>query len=205
MFQGTSKIKVIYSILVFAVFISLLVRIHWLANLQMVKFHISIVAAHFGVDTGPMYLAEYFRNDEMSNDRYKKSGNFGLSWKNKTKASCKSFKRRSKPNQHDAVSDNKFFGSKIRTFDHKKLKFRGLLVKESLYRDMGDKSSQPERVFSCKKWAVVTTIFEPPSEAVRRFLYKTDWCVIVVGDKEMPTEVNCFNSALKVIVITRNY
>ena len=38
---------------------------------------------------------------------------------------------------------------------------------------------------NCKKWGVVTTIF-PPSESVRRFLYKDDWCIVVVADLNKP-------------------
>ena len=37
----------------------------------------------------------------------------------------------------------------------------------------------------CKKWGVVTTIFAP-SESVRRFLYKDDWCIVVVADLNKP-------------------
>ena len=39
----------------------------------------------------------------------------------------------------------------------------------------------------CRYWAVTTTIFGP-TEAVRRFLYKTNWCVVIVGDQGKPTE-----------------
>ena len=45
----------------------------------------------------------------------------------------------------------------------------------------------------CDKWGVMTTI-SPASEAVRKFLYKPDWCVVVVGDLEKPqvsTHVKC--------------
>ena len=47
---------------------------------------------------------------------------------------------------------------------------------------------------SCKKWGVVTTIFgTAPSEAVRRFLYRrSNWCVVVVGDKGKPDSVRTF-------------
>ena len=37
------------------------------------------------------------------------------------------------------------------------------------------------------KWGVVTTIFEPPSEAVRRLMYRKGWCVVVAGDKGKPS------------------
>ena len=47
---------------------------------------------------------------------------------------------------------------------------------------------------SCKKWGVVTTIFgTAPSEAVRRFLYRrSNWCVVVVGDKGKPDSARTF-------------
>ena len=38
----------------------------------------------------------------------------------------------------------------------------------------------------CDKWGVMTTISSPPTEAVRRFLYMKDWCVVVVGDLNKP-------------------
>ena len=45
--------------------------------------------------------------------------------------------------------------------------------------------------YNCDKWAVVTTVFEPPTEAVRRLMYRNDWCVVVAGDKGKPSlEVN---------------
>ena len=40
-----------------------------------------------------------------------------------------------------------------------------------------------------KKWAVLTTV-QSPTEAVRRFIYKEHWCLIVVGDWEMPMSYN---------------
>ena len=47
-------------------------------------------------------------------------------------------------------------------------------------------SFQPiERRFNCSLWAVLTTVF-PPSEAVRRLLHKSDWCLVVVGDLNKP-------------------
>ena len=54
--------------------------------------------------------------------------------------------------------------------------------------DTFDKSLDYRR-FDCKKWGVVTTIFEPPSEAVRRFLYRKEWCLVIVGDKGKPKHV----------------
>jgi hypothetical protein len=49
--------------------------------------------------------------------------------------------------------------------------------------------SKDYRRFECKKWGVVTTIFEPPTEAIRRFLYRKEWCLVIVGDKGNPKQV----------------
>ena len=43
----------------------------------------------------------------------------------------------------------------------------------------GDVTSRP----LCRKWGVLTTIFSPPSEAVRRFAYLDQWCLVIVGDR----------------------
>ena len=43
----------------------------------------------------------------------------------------------------------------------------------------GDVTSRP----LCRKWGVLTTIFSPPSEAVRRFAYMDQWCLVIVGDR----------------------
>ncbi len=50
----------------------------------------------------------------------------------------------------------------------------------------------------CDKWVVIATISNV-SEAVRRFFYKPDWCVVVVGDLGRP-KVNliCSGDNLKV-------
>lgn len=39
---------------------------------------------------------------------------------------------------------------------------------------------------ACDNWGVMTTINSPPTEAVRRFLYKPDWCIVVVSDLNKP-------------------
>ena len=41
----------------------------------------------------------------------------------------------------------------------------------------------------CRKWGVLTTIFSPPSEAVRRFSYLQNWCLVIVGDKKLDEKV----------------
>ena len=71
------------------------------------------------------------------------------------------------------TSGKEFSGKKIRTY-------KGPIMFSSnyFYRKQARKSR-------CAKWGVVTTIFEP-SESVRRFMYRKDWCIIVVGDLMKP-------------------
>ena len=76
----------------------------------------------------------------------------------------------------NVTSGQEFSGEKIRSFNGAK-KF------ENVEKWIG-KKPQPSK-WNCEKWGVVTTIF-PPSESVRRFLYRKDWCVVVVGDKDKP-------------------
>lgn len=59
-------------------------------------------------------------------------------------------------------------------------KYRGMRLSEEEEAAVSDGSRT-----SCKLWAVLTTVFSP-SEAVRRFLYKKEWCVVIVGDRELP-------------------
>lgn len=53
----------------------------------------------------------------------------------------------------------------------------------------------PENMRNCKKWAVVTTIFEA-SDAVRKIASNPHWCLVVVPDLKTPSEaeynVDCF-------------
>ena len=90
-----------------------------------------------------------------------------------------------------ATSGSVFSGKKIRKFPESKFRYRGktIQVRKLSEETVSSKLKNGEFNFNCTKWAVVTTIFEPPSEAVRRFLYRKEWCVVVVGDKEKPTKV----------------
>ena len=45
----------------------------------------------------------------------------------------------------------------------------------------------PETNPTCDKWVVITSIFEP-TETVRQLAMDSEWCVVVVGDKNGPTE-----------------
>ena len=78
-----------------------------------------------------------------------------------------------------ATSGKEFSGLPFRTFPTNSRKF----FKNATYKSNEFSKSK----WNCTKWGVVTTIFAPPKqEAVRRFLYRKDWCVVVTGDKNKP-------------------
>ncbi|XP_052223025.1 uncharacterized protein LOC127838925 [Dreissena polymorpha] len=80
--------------------------------------------------------------------------------------------------ESSASSGKTFSGKPIRRFNPNDIKFRNKRYPD-LQADHG-------KTFNCKRWAVLTTIFTPPSEAVRRFMYMKNWCVVIVGDKNKP-------------------
>ena len=132
----------------------------------------------------PIYLKEQFY--QYKND-YEQFGHFGLVWKpSMHNPMCKTnSERRIQPLKvQNAASGRVFSGEKIRWFDRTKAKFNRKSI--PVYSQMPYKYKGR---FNCSKWGVVTTIFEPPSEAIRRFLYRKNWCVVVVGDRGMPTKV----------------
>lgn len=45
---------------------------------------------------------------------------------------------------------------------------------------------RPDESETCERWAVVTSIFEP-TDTVRQLATASDWCVVVVGDKNGET------------------
>ena len=86
------------------------------------------------------------------------------------------------------LSGKLFMGDRIREFPRKDMKFAG----KTAPKLNGDDIDLLEKhrlnyKYNCDKWAVVTTVFEPPTEAVRRFMYRKDWCVVVAGDKGKPS------------------
>lgn len=81
------------------------------------------------------------------------------------------------------ASVNPFNASEVRKFSPERLKFRSKFLPISSGNVKGNKE------VDCKKWAVLTTIFTP-TEAVRRFLYLSTWCVVIVGDFEKPKDYN---------------
>ena len=93
---------------------------------------------------------------------------------------------------NSVTSGNIFSGRKLRKFPDGNRRFKGKIAPiEGIHSEytIPQHVKKNRNKLDCNKWAVVTTIFEPPSEAVRRFLYRKEWCVVVVGDKEKPGEV----------------
>ena len=79
-----------------------------------------------------------------------------------------------------ATSGQEFSGLPFRTFPPNLRKFYNSAI-------ITIKTIPEHTGWNCTKWGVVTSIFAPPKqEAVRRFLYRKDWCVVVVGDKNKP-------------------
>jgi hypothetical protein len=70
-----------------------------------------------------------------------------------------------------------FSGDPMRTFSGR-LKLQGAVTSPKKKSFGG---------ITCKKWAVVTTIFQP-SAAVRNAGALEDWCLVVVGDKKTPPD-----------------
>jgi hypothetical protein len=83
--------------------------------------------------------------------------------------------------QHPAATGKEFSGEKIRTFLESDLKVQLKFTNDFL----DEKESKRYAKNMCDKWGVLTTI-SAPTEAVRRFLYKPDWCIVVVGDLQKP-------------------
>lgn len=85
-----------------------------------------------------------------------------------------------------ATSGQEFSGMPFRTFPPDMHRFQDQEYVSTAAAVKGQKSKVVTSFATkCRKWGVVTTIFAP-QEAVRRFLYRQDWCIIVVGDKDRP-------------------
>lgn len=78
-----------------------------------------------------------------------------------------------------ANTGKKFLGERIREFPPMKRAFTANRLPLTKIDRRGERA--------CAKWAVLTTVFSP-SEAVRQFAYRPDWCVVVVGDHDLPAE-----------------
>ena len=100
--------------------------------------------------------------------------------------------------QNLVTSGRIFKGDKIRKFPENATLFRG--KSSSVYSDDAIKfiEENQKTKHDCQKWGVVTTIFHPLAESVRRFMYRKNWCVVVVGDKGRPSaEVRAISLILK--------
>ena len=90
----------------------------------------------------------------------------------------------------------KYSGTIIRKFQTKNIQFRGNFIQNN------NLTSMIESDLLCTHWAVVTTVFTP-SEAVRRFLYRSkdfNWCVVVVGDKDKPLQYTIPSSVKRKVI-----
>ena len=89
--------------------------------------------------------------------------------------------------QNLVTSGKLFKGEKIRKFPENEILFRGQSSSAFSKSDIEILEKNQKNKHDCHKWGVVTTIFQPPSESVRRFMYRKNWCVVVVGDKGKPS------------------
>jgi hypothetical protein len=87
-----------------------------------------------------------------------------------------------------AATGSEFSGAKIRSFSD--FLFRGSPRRRIPAAQRFEAVSRPAATArpdaACDKWGVMTTISSPPTEAVRRFFYKRDWCIVVVADLNKP-------------------
>ena len=74
-----------------------------------------------------------------------------------------------------------FVTEKKRHFPDEKLRF---LHGETLPKASNNIRQHPD-MRGCTKWGVISTS-SAPSEAVRRFTYLREWCLVIVGGKEKP-------------------
>ena len=195
------RIKVSYCVLILIIFLLTVIRIIFL-HLYESKTYIDYLPQNYrdlvkSFLDQPIYLEELFKQE---NTNYKQFGNFGLLWEvNKTFSECPISNGVDYTENQNVPFSTLFSGDKIREFNHTRIKYKGtktLSIHTANTRDEGFGNR-----FNCTKWGVVTTIFEPPSEAVRRFLYRKHWCVVVIGDKGMPTKVGIFILEKKIRVL----
>ena len=101
------------------------------------------------------------------------------------------FDKDSKQKKNLVTSGEEFTGQKIRRYPRNEIMFNGKSFSKISGEDQ--KILDDDKKYHCDKWGVMTTIFYPPSEAVRRFMYRKEWCVVIVGDKGRPSrEVRTF-------------
>ena len=74
------------------------------------------------------------------------------------------------------TSGQEFQGGKIRRFPE---------TNKVLFDRKINSATLQSSVANCTKWGVITTIFQP-SEALQRFTFRTDWCLVIVADVLTP-------------------
>ena len=82
--------------------------------------------------------------------------------------------------QESATTGQLFSGGRVRIFPKENMKFVSYVPGPN----ESPRVTTPGEP-SCKRWAVMTTIFDP-SEALNRLLRLEDWCVVIVGDEKTP-------------------
>ena len=83
------------------------------------------------------------------------------------------------------TSGQEFQGGKIRRFPE---------TNKVLFDRKINSATLQSSVANCTKWGVITTIFQP-SEALQRFTFRTDWCLVIVADVLTP-KVNILKNAI---------
>lgn len=100
-------------------------------------------------------------------------------------AASSAYRVREELPQVDSSTGSPFQGAKVRSFDTSKKKM-------GLGLDYGQTKGDPLPIVAsfakkCKKWGVITTIFDP-TLAVKRVADLPSWCVVVVADTKTPID-----------------
>ena len=86
-----------------------------------------------------------------------------------------------------ATSGRLFQGEPYRTFDDTFLLFSPSKMRDlKIERKQVPDYSVDGAAKKCKKWSVVSTIFEPSDAIVRQASLGPEWCLLIVGDKKTP-------------------
>lgn len=87
---------------------------------------------------------------------------------------------------HSDSTGSLFLGDAERVFVKERLNFTEDLFESVCYKYHS----------SCENWGVLTSIFLP-NEAVRRFHYLENWCLVIVGDLQSPSEYRLISSRMR--------
>lgn len=94
-----------------------------------------------------------------------------------------------------ATSGSSFSGQTVHHFPPEDLRFSGGLPHPQPGLKLDD------RLFSCTKWSVVTTIFNVSEAVIQVANLGPEWCLVVVGDKKTPP-YELPDSTSEVVVLT---